>query len=192
MHVVSRSIHGVDVNPRAVELCKVSLWMEALEPGRPLSFLDHRIQVGNSLLGATPALLARGVEPVLEPVEGDLPDDGVQAVIAPGQLHQEVGAGRLGLAEEPLDDAAALGAEVDREPIYVPFALPGEIVEFTLRYDNVGEQLVGNVTQPTLVLNAIGAYGPEGFPPLVGAENAQATANAFPNARSEVVPFGYL
>ena len=40
----------------AVELCKVSLWMEALEPGKPLSFLDHRIQCGNSLIGATPAL----------------------------------------------------------------------------------------------------------------------------------------
>ena len=39
----------------AVELCKVSLWMEALEPGRPLSFLDHRIVLGNALLGTTPS-----------------------------------------------------------------------------------------------------------------------------------------
>ena len=38
----------------AVELCKVALWMEALTPGKPLSFLDHHIQCGNSLLGATP------------------------------------------------------------------------------------------------------------------------------------------
>jgi hypothetical protein len=45
----------------AVELCKVALWMEALEPGRPLGFLDHRIVCGNSLLGATPALIAEGV-----------------------------------------------------------------------------------------------------------------------------------
>ncbi len=37
----------------AVELCKVSLWLEALEPGKPLTFLDHHIQSGNSLLGAT-------------------------------------------------------------------------------------------------------------------------------------------
>jgi hypothetical protein len=59
--VVSRCIHGVDVNPMAVELCKVSLWLEALEPGRPLSFLDDRILCGNSLLGTTPALIEAGV-----------------------------------------------------------------------------------------------------------------------------------
>ena len=59
--VIGRCIYGVDVNPMAVELCKVALWMEALEPGRPLGFLDHRIVCGNSLLGTTPALIAEGV-----------------------------------------------------------------------------------------------------------------------------------
>src|SRR5262249_37922401 len=59
--VVGRCIYGVDVNPMAVELCKVSMWMEALEPGRPLSFLDDRIVCGNSLLGATPDLIAAGI-----------------------------------------------------------------------------------------------------------------------------------
>ena len=57
--VVGRCIYGVDINPMAVELCKVSLWMEALEPGRPLSFLDAHIQCGNALLGATPELLEK-------------------------------------------------------------------------------------------------------------------------------------
>lgn len=42
----------------AAELCRVSLWLEALEPGKPLSFLDHHIRVGNSLFGATPNLCA--------------------------------------------------------------------------------------------------------------------------------------
>ena len=56
----------------AVELCKISLWMEALEPGKPLGFLDHRIVVGNSLLGTTPALLSRGIpDAAFEPIEGD-------------------------------------------------------------------------------------------------------------------------
>nr|WP_276600415.1 N-6 DNA methylase [Nannocystis sp. ILAH1] len=59
--VVGRCLFGVDINPMAVELCKVSLWMEALEPGKPLSFLESHIQCGNALLGATPALLARGI-----------------------------------------------------------------------------------------------------------------------------------
>ncbi len=59
--VIGKCIYGVDINPMAVELCKISLWMEALEPGKPLTFLDHHIQCGNSLLGCTPALLKRGI-----------------------------------------------------------------------------------------------------------------------------------
>jgi hypothetical protein len=70
--VIGRCIHGVDANEMAVELCKVSLWMEAVEPGKPLSFLDHRIVCGNSLLGATPRLLAEGVpDAAFKPLEGD-------------------------------------------------------------------------------------------------------------------------
>ncbi len=70
--VVGRCIYGVDINPMAVELCKVSLWMEAIEPGKPLSFLEHHIQCGNSLLGVTPALLAKGIpDSAFEPIEGD-------------------------------------------------------------------------------------------------------------------------
>lgn len=72
--VIGRCIHGVDINPMAVELCQVALWMEAMEPGKPLSFLKHRIQCGNSLLGATPALLAKGIpDEAFEPIEGDNP-----------------------------------------------------------------------------------------------------------------------
>jgi hypothetical protein len=70
--VVGRCIYGVDVNPMAVELCKVSLWMEAIEPGRPLSFLDSHIQCGNALLGATPVLMARGIpDAAFTPIDGD-------------------------------------------------------------------------------------------------------------------------
>ncbi len=54
--VISNCIYGVDINPMSVELCKVSLWMEALEPGRPLSFLDAHIQCGDSLVGVSPNL----------------------------------------------------------------------------------------------------------------------------------------
>ena len=59
--VVGRCIYGVDVNPMAAELAKVSLWIEALEPGKPLSYLDRSIRVGNSLLGVTPGLASRGL-----------------------------------------------------------------------------------------------------------------------------------
>ncbi len=70
--VIGRCLYGVDVNPMAAELCRVSLWLEALEPGKPLSFLDHHIRVGNSLLGATPELIAAGLpDEVFTPIEGD-------------------------------------------------------------------------------------------------------------------------
>ena len=59
--VIGRCVYGIDKNPMAVELCKVSLWLEAMEPGRPLNFLDHHVVCGNSLLGTTPRLLADGV-----------------------------------------------------------------------------------------------------------------------------------
>ncbi len=71
--VISHCIYGVDINPMSVELCKVALWMEAMEPGKPLSFLDHHIQCGNSLLGTTPALLAKGIpDDAFTPIEGDV------------------------------------------------------------------------------------------------------------------------
>ena len=49
--VVTHCIFGVDRNPMAVELCRVALWIEALEPGKPLSYLDARIRCGDSLVG---------------------------------------------------------------------------------------------------------------------------------------------
>ncbi len=70
--VVSHCIYGVDVNELAAELAKVSLWLEAVEPGTPLPFLDANIKVGNSLLGVTPALLAKGIpDDAFKPLTGD-------------------------------------------------------------------------------------------------------------------------
>ena len=70
--VVGRCIYGVDLNPMAVELCKVSLWMEAVEPGLPLTFLNSHIQHGNALMGTTPELMALGIpDAAWEPIEGD-------------------------------------------------------------------------------------------------------------------------
>ncbi|MFD7806036.1 Eco57I restriction-modification methylase domain-containing protein [Streptomyces cellulosae] len=70
--VIARCIYGVDLNPMAVELAKVSLWLEALEPGKPLGFLDAHVKHGNGLIGATPKLLAEGVpDDAFKPIEGD-------------------------------------------------------------------------------------------------------------------------
>ncbi|MEV0024071.1 DNA methyltransferase [Streptomyces atroolivaceus] len=70
--VIGRCIYGVDLNPMAVELAKVSLWLEAMEPGKALGFLDAHVKRGNGLIGATPKLLADGVpDEAFKPIEGD-------------------------------------------------------------------------------------------------------------------------
>lgn len=49
--VITHCIYAVDVNPLAVDLCKLALWIEAHDPGKPLTFLDHRVKCGDSLIG---------------------------------------------------------------------------------------------------------------------------------------------
>jgi hypothetical protein len=51
--VASRCLYGVDKNPMAVELAKVSLWLVTMMKGRPFSFLDHALKCGDSLLGVS-------------------------------------------------------------------------------------------------------------------------------------------
>ena len=50
--VMKRCIYGVDLNEMAVELARVSLWLHTFTVGAPLSFLDHHLRWGNSLIGA--------------------------------------------------------------------------------------------------------------------------------------------
>ncbi|WP_248516307.1 Eco57I restriction-modification methylase domain-containing protein [Salinarchaeum laminariae] len=66
--VAQRCIYGVDLNPLAVELAKVSLWLRTLAAEQPLAFLDHHLKTGNSLVGSD-------IETVLD--NGD-PDNGTQ------------------------------------------------------------------------------------------------------------------
>lgn len=63
--VIRHCIYGVDLNPLAVELCKVALWLEAHNPGEPLNFLDHHIKCGNAIVG-----YARG-----EDIQRGVPDE---------------------------------------------------------------------------------------------------------------------
>ena len=56
--VVESCVYGVDLNPMAVELAKLSLWLHTVAKGEPLSFLDHHIRCGNSLIGAKIANLS--------------------------------------------------------------------------------------------------------------------------------------
>lgn len=53
--IVEQCLYGVDVHGRAVQVARLSLWLVSMTRERPLTFLDHHLRVGNSLIGATPA-----------------------------------------------------------------------------------------------------------------------------------------
>ena len=71
--VVAHCIFGVDRNPMAIELARMALWLEGFEEGRPLSFLDHHLQVGDALLGLTDLnALEQGIaKDAFKPLSGD-------------------------------------------------------------------------------------------------------------------------
>lgn len=71
--VIQHCIYAVDFNPDAVELCKLALWLEGHNSGKPLSFLDHKIRNGNSLVGVTDlSVLKKGIpDDAFNPVTGD-------------------------------------------------------------------------------------------------------------------------
>jgi hypothetical protein len=61
--VAERCLYGVDVNPMAVQLARLSLWLATLAADRPLSFLDHRLMTGDSLVGAWISQLCHAPRP---------------------------------------------------------------------------------------------------------------------------------
>ena len=61
--VLKRCVYGVDKNPMAVELAKVSLWLHTFTVGAPLSFLDHHLRCGDSLFGCW---VSQGIEKAME------------------------------------------------------------------------------------------------------------------------------
>lgn len=71
--VIQHCIYAVDYNPAAVELCKLALWLEGHNSGKPLSFLDHKIRNGNSLVGVTDLSVLKDLIPdeAYNPVTGD-------------------------------------------------------------------------------------------------------------------------
>ena len=84
----------------AVELCKVALWIEALEPGKPLSFLDARIRCGDSLIGVFDYGMLRAGLPdeAFDPLTGD--DKAVATAYKVINKQQRDGVGASGLIKE--------------------------------------------------------------------------------------------
>ena len=58
--IAQRCLYGVDLNPMAVQLARLSLWLTTFAGDRPLTFFDHHLRTGNSLVGTTLAAVRRG------------------------------------------------------------------------------------------------------------------------------------
>lgn len=103
--VAEQCLYGVDLNPTAVQLARLSLWLTTLAAGKPLTFLDHHLSAGNSLLGAwladlaNPPVRGRTVEHAPLP----LFDTDASRVAAAHMLPD-----RLRLAIEPSDSLQAV------------------------------------------------------------------------------------
>ena len=50
-HIVERCLYGVDLDQLAIELCRLALWIETMDPRLPFGFLDHKMKTGNALIG---------------------------------------------------------------------------------------------------------------------------------------------
>jgi methylase of polypeptide subunit release factors len=86
--VISHCVYGVDRNPLAVDLCRVALWLESHTAGKPLTFLDHRIRCGDSLVGVfnMDALFQGIPDKAFDACEGD---DKAAARVAARQNREE-------------------------------------------------------------------------------------------------------
>ncbi|MCB8905789.1 MULTISPECIES: Eco57I restriction-modification methylase domain-containing protein [unclassified Streptomyces] len=111
--VVARCIYGVDLNPMAVELAKVALWLEGMERGKALGFLDAHVKRGNGLIGATPKLLAAGVpDEAFKPIEGD--DRKYASALVKRNKAQRGGQDELLFDTEPLPGNERYAVELGR------------------------------------------------------------------------------
>jgi hypothetical protein len=137
--VVGRCIYGVDINPMAAELAKVSLWLEAMEPGRPLSFLDQNIRVGNALLGVTPALLAEGLpDTAFKPLEGD----DRKIVTALKKQNDKELKGQLDLLSLGVIEVSNLG--LARKAAEIAAAVPESLEDLHIHQQRLARELAGS------------------------------------------------
>jgi Eco57I restriction-modification methylase len=109
--VTQRCIYGVDLNPTAVQLARLSLWLCTLAADRPLTFLDHRLRAGNSLAGARAIDVARQ-PPGAGPRRPASPLPLFESDSLASRLASTIGP-RLTLAEQP-DDSAAIVRRKER------------------------------------------------------------------------------
>lgn len=123
--VVAHCIYGVDKNPLAIELCRVALWLESNAEGKPLTFLEHHIRCGDSLVGvADLSVLKEGI-----------PDEAFRAVgddvraVATGARNQNRAEreGQLGLFTWDLEAALEWLSEENKALDAIPDDTPEQV-----------------------------------------------------------------
>lgn len=135
--VIKNCIYGVDLNPLAVELCKVALWLEAHVPGEPLGFLDHHIKCGNAIVGfVTRDELDKGIpDEAFKTLPGD--DKDIAAAFRKTNKDERkertTGQKQLPLAPELQEKLDAVLARM-RELSALPEHTPAEIAAKKQRY----------------------------------------------------------
>ena len=90
--VAENCIHGVDVNPMAVELAKLALWLETVAADAPLTLLDHHLKCGDSLMGVTIKRLNSlpGDEGLLEGLFTQEVEDALPSLLEPLEAISEI------------------------------------------------------------------------------------------------------
>ena len=134
--VIRNCIYGVDLNPLAVELCKVALWLEAHIPGQPLNFLDHHIKCGNAIVGfAHREEMQKGVpDEAFVTMPGD--DKEVVAELRKRNKAERIRQGKqVSFAFTPeIDQSFSLSLKQWHEIAALPERTPSEIEEKKRRY----------------------------------------------------------
>jgi hypothetical protein len=107
--IAQRCLFGVDLNPMAVQLARLSIWLSTLAADRPLTFLDHHLVAGDSLVGASLADLVR--QPPPGPVSRTHGPPRALPLFGENALEQALGdvlPSRFGIASQPDDSLAAV------------------------------------------------------------------------------------
>jgi hypothetical protein len=136
--VIRHCIYGVDLNPLAVELCKVALWLEAHTPGEPLNFLDHHIKCGNAIVGfVTRDELEKGIpDEAFKSLPGD--DKEIAAAFRKTNKTERAyhKAGQQSLSPDLRSKCQTLATDLNAVAS-LPETTPAEIAEKKSRYEKL-------------------------------------------------------
>lgn len=163
--VIAHCIYGADINPMATELAKVALWLESQDAGKPLAFLDHRLRVGNSLLGTTPQVMNS---------EDEIPEKMVRNVLKPAVKAETL----------HLPDAAYAVLEGDDKKTVAELKKKNKTEREDLINKAHGAQTLFNLTEDlapiTAMVKALGNIEPES---LSNVQAQESTWNAIQHNR---------